>query len=936
MDLGNLVARITADVSNFKAGLATAQKSVQSFSGTTKSATTAASSGIQGMIGSVLDLSKSVGSASGSMTGFLSTIAASAPQIALVVGALALLAIAIKGLIDLVKAGTAAFQEYQQQLIGLEAVAGAFGINVGEVKQAVEELFNFSGGLVTRGALMQGFKELLAAGASLPQTVDLMKAYVNEASLFRNNTISMDDAVMNLAGSFKTENSMIGNLSGQTENYNYILEVGASMMGKKVSQLSNAERVTAKYLGTMEVAKKAESGAALAADTTAGKISKMKAEWQMFLVTVGAIFDPVLGQLVEILTAIGRAIGFVVLPMLKSFATGLYVVLWAVNLVIKAIAGLINLFGGLVKSVTSLSFDPLKKSWGEVTKDMTSHFGRFWDDIKQIQTGGVKDISTKQQEMFDETAMKQRQLAEDLAKDIAEINEKYADQMEKSNKAFQEQLDDLIYAHLDKVKQLEKQLEEENADFEERMLERKQSFDEAIQDMKDAHAEKVADIESQIAEENQDYADKMASRTEDFDTDMLEMQWSHEDKVEAIQKQIKDEEKSFQDAKDARIRDIMYEIGYELAKRDEASQYRLDQLNQLLEEEKAKTFNLNDEKYQNLLQRLEEENEAYEYDKAKKQKRYDEETAALKKAHEKRLADLQEQLTKENTEYEKSLAKKIADYEKETAKLTEEHNKRVANYQESLDEEKAILDRHQAEVAAAKEKERVDDITRLQRKHADELAEMEKAKNKEIQKAYEKAKEQGLQTDAGLASGIGAGSGLVFNAVDDLGNGASREFAKKGEEGGKTFWQKIWDGMKYAYEQTKKWLQESINWINENPIKWLGGAIDWVKQKGSELVASAKSYWDRAMGWLSSSLKFATGGPVPGPKNRPVPAILHGGEYVVPANGTLLSGGGNGGTTVVVDMAGANVSSLEVAEEYAEAIGDKIIQKLAKSNRGYV
>jgi hypothetical protein len=282
------------------------------------------------------------------------------------------------------------------------------------------------------------------------------------------------------------------------------------------------------------------------------------------------------------------------------------------------------------------------------------------------------------------------------------------------------------------------------------------------------------------------------------------------------------------------------------------------------------------------------------------------------------------------------MAKKIADYEKETTKLKDEHDKRVAEYQNSLNEEKAILDKHSADVAAAKERVREDDITRLKRKHSEEMAEMEKQKQKEIEKAYEKAKEQGYITDKGLAEGLGAGGGLVMDAISDLGDDASRSFAREGEEGGKTFWQKIWDGMKYAYEQTKNWLRDAITWINDNPIKWLGGAIDWVKQKGTELVASAKSYWDRALNWVSSTLPhYQMGGAVPGPRNRATPAILHGGEYVVPAGGMLLSGGGSG-VNIIVDMNGANITSPDVAEEYAEAIGDKIIQKLAKTGRGYV
>jgi hypothetical protein len=157
-----------------------------------------------------------------------------------------------------------------------------------------------------------------------------------------------------------------------------------------------------------------------------------------------------------------------------------------------------------------------------------------------------------------------------------------------------------------------------------------------------------------------------------------------------------------------------------------------------------------------------------------------------------------------------------------------------------------------------------------------------------------------------------------------------------GDKAGKGFWQSIWDGMKSAYNSVKDWVVNSVNWLRDNPVKWLEDKASWVKTKGEQMVNDARSYWDRAMNWVSGVLGFATGGPVPGPRGQAVPAILHGGEYVIPANGSLVASGTNGGNQIVVDMAGANISSPDVAEEYAEIIGNKIIDRLSKVGRGYV
>jgi len=72
---------------------------------------------------------------------------------------------------------------------------------------------------------------------------------------------------------------------------------------------------------------------------------------------------------------------------------------------------------------------------------------------------------------------------------------------------------------------------------------------------------------------------------------------------------------------------------------------------------------------------------------------------------------------------------------------------------------------------------------------------------------------------------------------------------------------------------------------------------------------------------LSGSLGFAEGGIVPGPVGAPVPAIVHGGETIIPVG---KSAGG-----IVININGG----VYLDEDSAEKIGDKIIQKLRSNIR---
>jgi hypothetical protein len=80
------------------------------------------------------------------------------------------------------------------------------------------------------------------------------------------------------------------------------------------------------------------------------------------------------------------------------------------------------------------------------------------------------------------------------------------------------------------------------------------------------------------------------------------------------------------------------------------------------------------------------------------------------------------------------------------------------------------------------------------------------------------------------------------------------------------------------------------------------------------------------VGSIKGKLGFQHGGVIPGAFNQPVPAILHGGERIVPRTGVDVnpgrSGGSNGGPVNVIIE--GDVNSIDTLDRIVEAVKSAI------------
>ena len=132
-------------------------------------------------------------------------------------------------------------------------------------------------------------------------------------------------------------------------------------------------------------------------------------------------------------------------------------------------------------------------------------------------------------------------------------------------------------------------------------------------------------------------------------------------------------------------------------------------------------------------------------------------------------------------------------------------------------------------------------------------------------------------------------------------------------------WDSLWSSMGTIFQGFLDWIQPLWDGFT-GTLDGALGIIDTIGSGIGKIASSPGNLWDAATDWIPG---FQRGGIVPGPIGSPVPAIVHGGERIIPVGG----GGGSGGTVIVPLSIGGNM--------LGELIVD-IIHRTAKFESGVV
>ena len=186
-----------------------------------------------------------------------------------------------------------------------------------------------------------------------------------------------------------------------------------------------------------------------------------------------------------------------------------------------------------------------------------------------------------------------------------------------------------------------------------------------------------------------------------------------------------------------------------------------------------------------------------------------------------------------------------------------------------------------------------------------------------------------LMTLGGVIAGLTAPIWLVIAAITAI-IAVGVWWAKNWQENIDTIkwaWEMFVDFIYGIWENIKNIFNNAVNWIIDNTIGRLlkevervKNALISIKDKASGVVSSVSEKVGGAWGSAKGFLGFQEGGVVPGRIGEPVPALVHGGETIIPAGRSL--------GTVNVYVQGGNYLDREAGEMFAKMLGEQLRREL--------
>lgn len=459
---------------------------------------------------------------------------------------------------------------YQNAMLGLSVTAGTFGESQGRAKDQAKSLA--SDGLIAVTTSASGLKQLMDSGLGLDQAVQLMQVYKDRAAFGRTETIGYDQAVGNLAQTFKTESSELGNASGMTENYSQILQTGANILGKNVTQLDAAERAQAKYLGTIQLSTSATGNAARFADSDAGAMARQANAATNLQVTIGSALQPALSLLADgfAKTINGANGGGDAMKYTQMAVASLaFVVRSAADTIVSA-AQLI--FAGMT-AITTLTWQPVEDALNQSVDRQVRTWTDFNDSVNQIAKGsGDVQVAEQGRALGAMTSAQQsaiRKMQEQLAEENLSFERSTADRA----KQFQEAMTDMIISHRDKSRSLQNDIAAENRAYDQQLAARTKDLNEDLASLEEGHADKVADITKKLTEERGKglivdgvlYAEANQKKIDELQASLDEETTKYQRQVEKRRATYAEDIAEDQARHDAKLTQLQTELASELA-----------------------------------------------------------------------------------------------------------------------------------------------------------------------------------------------------------------------------------------------------------------------------------------------------------------------------------------------------------------------------------
>lgn len=236
----------------------------------------------------------------------------------------------------------------QNALMGLSSVAKGTGNDIGLVTQAAKDLS--SDGLMPLGDAATGLKNLLAAGFSLDEAVQLMNRFKDSAAFGRQGALDFGQAIVGATEGIKNGNSMLVDNAGVTKNLSLMLqEAGFSAQDLMKASTDTGVRM-AIFNGIIKETSNQVGDAQKLSESFGGAQARMKTQVTNLSAALGTALQPILTKIMEKLSPIIDKIMQFVQENPKLVA-----VIAIVATAALALVAVLGLFGALVGAIMSLA-----------------------------------------------------------------------------------------------------------------------------------------------------------------------------------------------------------------------------------------------------------------------------------------------------------------------------------------------------------------------------------------------------------------------------------------------------------------------------------------------------------------------------------------------------------------------------------------------------
>jgi hypothetical protein len=441
---------------------------------------------------------------------------------------------------------------YQRAIAGLNSTSRAMSDNVDLATQAAQKLS--SDGLMPVTQSATALRNLLAAGFSLPQAIELMDALKDKLAFNRQGYDNMGDAVVHATKGIELGNTKMLEATGVNEKMNAMLkEAGVSASNLGNLQESAAAR-QAIVNGVLKNAAGNYGDAAKATDVFGAKQAAAGTAVENLKISLGGIEQLIGGPLIQAFTAFlnGNQKAIIDFGTAAVVATGLGVAIFGVVKAIQAFSleSLIAVATNpLILMLTTLSvlagvvvYNAVDKLQSKV-KEMNNGLGAGADATNNL-TDSTNQLTASQQSLAD----KLQQIDEQLAK---------------NNRDFMESLATAIQSIEDKASSLKEQIDQENTTFANSQAKNLDTFTKTQDSMTDAHQKRVdtiqkqldqqtalgkwadqtklADLQQQLSDENDQYNQQLSDQQATYNQSVADAKQAHNEKVTDLQNQLDQE-----------------------------------------------------------------------------------------------------------------------------------------------------------------------------------------------------------------------------------------------------------------------------------------------------------------------------------------------------------------------------------------------------------